>query len=586
MQTKHRNRHVTNNAHKTLIQQIWRGLLSAALFINIFLVCNPMIVNGQNPETTISADVKSGKLKLFGEIKVSANVQVVPTGFFKKGFGSVWQMMPNSSTLPISFQIPSGVSAARLKIREIGYPNNSKGNTLIKVNGKQTALESAQPNKRKIHILDVSEQIREGTNELTISTSKTTIGIQTISLTYAMPLPTLKWDSERDGMSLTLTSPVKGQLASLEKGIKIAWRTINLPEGARVTVQYSAGDKFWKTLADWIPYNQPSGKGNSGYIHWKPSSTGNDFQFRVLYNGVVQVGASTLSEAITSGNYSIVKAILHEQPDLAMQIKEDGENGRNALHLAAFHGQADICYLLLPLIDVNSFDGAGNTALHLAALQGRRKVVELLLTEEADVNPLNNDGATPLTLAGRSGHKVVQLLLKEFDAVAVESSSIFSAVQKGDIHAVKILLKKKPELVNDTLDQLQPIHIAAKEGNSEIIKVLLANGADSNAQDTNGFTALHIATIYGKRAVIKILLSQGANVNAVDKRQRAPLHLATLDGRKDMVKLLLTKGASIDVPDSEGRTPLDIAESLYKQYVQKRKRIKSRTYKKIMQMMR
>ena len=61
--------------------------------------------------------------------------------------------------------------------------------------------------------------------------------------------------------------------------------------------------------------------------------------------------------------------------------------------------------------DVTSF--SGRTALHVAASYGRTKHVQILLAVGANVNARNRRGATPLKLAHRQGHKIVERLIRE-----------------------------------------------------------------------------------------------------------------------------------------------------------------------------
>ena len=62
-------------------------------------------------------------------------------------------------------------------------------------------------------------------------------------------------------------------------------------------------------------------------------------------------------------------------------------------------------------IDVNCADFDGRTALHLASSQGNLRVVELLLSMEADVNKQDRWGHTPLDESVGKGHDLVAAAL-------------------------------------------------------------------------------------------------------------------------------------------------------------------------------
>ena len=65
-----------------------------------------------------------------------------------------------------------------------------------------------------------------------------------------------------------------------------------------------------------------------------------------------------------------------------------GQNGSNALHLAACDGHVEIVKYLIPKFGDRKFDldSDGNTCLHYAAQEGHLAVVEYLI-EECGFNP-------------------------------------------------------------------------------------------------------------------------------------------------------------------------------------------------------
>jgi ankyrin repeat protein len=547
----------------------------------------PAFGNVPPAETILSADVNAGHVKIFGEIKISTDAQIMDTPFASPLFGYVWRIVPGK-TLVATFRIPEGVGRVIIKTREIGYPDTTEDAPLdLSVNGTPVEIQVPHPEKRKIRIVDITDKIREGdVNTLQLRTQHTTFGLQTLAIVYAVVPPVAQWETSDKTFVLTLLSPVKGQSISLEREVKISWIAQNMPEGAKVTIQYSDSPNRWNTIVSWIPYNYPTKTGNIGQLLWKPPSASQNLQFRILYNGVLNLTPSDMFTAIENGDYQKVKVMLEQKPDMAQLTLPDNEYGWNILHLAALKGQSEIVYILLQFVDVNARDNNGNTALHLASLKGHREVVELLLAEDAEINPMNHDGKTPLNLAIERGQKQIELLLREFGAVAVASGSLFAAIQQGDLGTVEKLLQWKPNLINEAINGLQPIHVAAKEGNNKLIEVLVAHGADLHAQDQNGFTPLHIAVLYHKYSTVRALLRQRADINAADAKQRTPLHLAVIEVHDDLVKLLLDQGAQVGMQDNEGRTPLELAELLHAQYLQEKKRLKIRQYEEMIELLR
>ena len=97
--------------------------------------------------------------------------------------------------------------------------------------------------------------------------------------------------------------------------------------------------------------------------------------------------AAKIHDAAKSGDLEKVKALLKDNPDLSLS-KNDNDD----------------------------------TALHFAALKGHNDIVELLLTNKADVNAKDKDGLSPLLLAANGGYPdVVQSLLTAKADVSVRA---------------------------------------------------------------------------------------------------------------------------------------------------------------------
>ena len=98
-----------------------------------------------------------------------------------------------------------------------------------------------------------------------------------------------------------------------------------------------------------------------------------------------------------------------------------------------------------------------------------------------------------------------------------------------------------------------PVADAAQRGDVEAVRSLLRTGADVNAAQGDGMTALHWAAEAGRAGLAEMLLYAGANVGAVTRLgDYTPLHIAARGGRADVVRLLLDAGADFEAGTSTG----------------------------------
>jgi ankyrin repeat protein len=257
-------------------------------------------------------------------------------------------------------------------------------------------------------------------------------------------------------------------------------------------------------------------------------------------------------------------------------------------------------------MDVNA-KRYGITPLHQAAYWGNKKIAELLIDKDADVNATNNDNETPLDWAVMGGEKSIANLIrkhggktrKELEAaelgVLVEvlpDISIHQAAgaagRKGNIEAVKQHLAAGTDVDARDKQDKTPLQHAAFHGHKEIVELLIAKGADVNAKDNTGMTPLHwVAVIGGKNEIVELLILNGADVNAKTRRGFTPLdeainykrtetaalfrkhgaksgtedsiHIAARTGNHEAVKQHLAAGVDVNAKDTIGWTPLDLA---------------------------
>ena len=150
-------------------------------------------------------------------------------------------------------------------------------------------------------------------------------------------------------------------------------------------------------------------------------------------------------------------------------------------------------------------------------------------------------------------------------AVAPDDKALLDATKRGDVAAVRSLLKEGANPNAAPGDGLTALHLAAGEGNLDIAKLLLGAGARVTATTRIGsFTPLHLAAEGAHASVVQALIAAGADPAAVATPSGAtPLHLAAraLNGEA-AVRVLLEHGATVNgLEASYGQTPLMLAAS-------------------------
>jgi ankyrin repeat protein len=145
--------------------------------------------------------------------------------------------------------------------------------------------------------------------------------------------------------------------------------------------------------------------------------------------------------------------------------------------------------------DINAYSG-GDTALTYSAHRGPKRVYELLIELNADVNlPNKHTGDTPLLIAFKATHyKLCELLIK--------------------------------------------------------------SGANVDTKNNKNETLVLFTAAHGHLALTELLITHGADVNAKSKEEWTPLLLAARNRNDRICRLLLKRGASPVVRDADGRTPL------------------------------
>ena len=88
--------------------------------------------------------------------------------------------------------------------------------------------------------------------------------------------------------------------------------------------------------------------------------------------------------------------------------------GDTPLHIAATNGRLEIVQLIIQnAVEKNPVNDFGNTPLHLAATHGHLEASRVILKNTSDCSPENNFGKTPLEFARKNGHTEVCKFLED-----------------------------------------------------------------------------------------------------------------------------------------------------------------------------
>ncbi|MBI4521568.1 MAG: ankyrin repeat domain-containing protein [Gemmatimonadetes bacterium] len=143
----------------------------------------------------------------------------------------------------------------------------------------------------------------------------------------------------------------------------------------------------------------------------------------------------------------------------------------------------------------------------------------------------------------------------------VPDSPVADAAMRGDVEAVRLLLRDGADVNAAQGDGMTALHWTAQRGDVEIGKMLIYAGANVSAVTRMGhYTPIHLAAKAGSAAVIEMLVEAGAAVRTPTASGATALHFAASTGDAQAVAALVDHGADVDVRESEsGQTPLIFA---------------------------
>ncbi|KAJ7278126.1 hypothetical protein C8J57DRAFT_161331 [Mycena rebaudengoi] len=199
------------------------------------------------------------------------------------------------------------------------------------------------------------------------------------------------------------------------------------------------------------------------------------------------------------------------------------------LFAALFNLQETGKYLLTH--DTSILDQHKEESLLGAARSGSLGMVQLLISQGANMNAEGGRYGNALQAASMGGHEAVtQLLLDQGANVNAQGGSFGNALTAASLF-----------------------------GHEAVVQLLLDRGADVNAQGGGYGNALQAASLEGHEVVVELLLNRGAEVNAVGSYHGTALQAASYEGHKAVVQLLLNRGADVNAQGGEYGTALQAA---------------------------
>ncbi|MGH3537499.1 MAG: ankyrin repeat domain-containing protein [Pseudonocardiaceae bacterium] len=305
-------------------------------------------------------------------------------------------------------------------------------------------------------------------------------------------------------------------------------------------------------------------------------------------------GADVNARNADTGQSVLMIAACHARPDMVKVLLDagadvhalDSQTGASALHKACQGGGVHVVRLLVEagaFVDLPA-PTTGHTPVMDALWYKWPEVVDYLLAQGADVNLSTHYGftlwdhlafETKVNVIDSEKMGTIKHLFdakKSADAEAEAGQPLMAAVQRGDVKAVKVLIRQGADVnavyprVNSFQDGHTPLLVAARDGHQDIVPELLAAAADVRVVDwVFKGSPIHKATYNGNPSILAMLIAHpDIDINVQGPiNGYTPLHDALWHGFTECASMLLDAGARLDLRGHDGKTPLDVATDVY-----------------------
>jgi ankyrin repeat protein len=328
--------------------------------------------------------------------------------------------------------------------------------------------------------------------------------------------------------------------------------------------------------------NTPSGDSDL----WLPLHAGYDYAevVKLLLAAKADVNALT-----TSGYSALFLACRWQQPDSVVELMKYSPNldiisdRLMLLSNPSYMGTTAIVSLLLDAgLHPQKFPARNldRPPLHWAVGGNNPETLRLLLTQNIEIDEVDDDGNTPLTkITATTLPSIIKMLVNRGASVDItngeQKTPLYIAVLEDNFEAVEYLLLKGANVNHQISRGSTALHLACWRNDVRTVQLLIENGANPNTADATSFGTPIQASCRGynfenRTEVISLLLSN--DKIEIDKQSDwwgCNLNLACLTADLPVLDMILEHRAQLDSQDKVGRRPIHFALYRTVEFIQK-----------------
>lgn len=283
-------------------------------------------------------------------------------------------------------------------------------------------------------------------------------------------------------------------------------------------------------------------------------------------NATVRHGLTALHIAASVGVMDVADCLL----GAGVPIDVTCERGITPVYFAIQTGNPNIVgYFLNKGANLFHKNEDGNTPLHWACSAPhpnyigpvRKKMVNLLISQGADLGATNNEGKTPRDMAMENQlEETIAEIDRHLHVAPKPVTSIPSVKSEEDDEPVEERSYNFEPFRGVHLgtlpSNLTPMHQAVKDGEPEKVQTQIARGGTVHDVMAGGMKPIHITGVTGVMSVTELLLKYGVPIDDTCDHHLTAMFFAVLLNNYNMVGYLVSRGANINHQDEIGRTPL------------------------------